>query len=638
MSKRSRKKNIEREQIPVSVVEKAGAAVATADGDSKPQGRFHLAFAACVLAVCAMLYARTTDFPMQFDDVMYLQKNPLVTDGHTFSFFTDFREFIQKPLKLGIEPDLAVNIVARPVSYATFHFNQLMDGFTPRWYRVINMVIHAANAVLVYALVGLLLGRRNGSRFIAVTSALLFAVHPLAIESVTYIVQRMTSLAALFYLLTLALYFYADGVSDTRWRVSLKIGAVVCALLGMFTKECVVTLPVMAVMLDSLVRHTPWRQALRKAVPLLLCLPVVPVMVLAISWAQNGGALSLAKAVNIVNSRDVPFEHTHFILTQFTVVLEYLRLLVWPSGLNIDPHWPVYSSLGNGRVLAALALFGALLGGGGVMYWRNRTDSISTGVLAFVIWFFVTISVSSGLVPLPDLMAEHRTYLPSVGIFIVIASLLYLAHQWLQRWAWGRFAMPAFVALSVSSLAGAAWQRNEVWRTSTSLWEDTVTKSPDKFRAWGNLGGCYALEGRMEEALECCRKATQLEPRFANASLLMASVLNAQNRQQEAINEMQRLVRDNPRVEGLPDFQYNVGIAQLALGHAEEGEKRLHATINQSPSHWQTHVALGLLYRGRGNHESALKHLRTALSCCPGNKPLAAVVAEMDNKSAIAER
>ncbi|HEY1050428.1 MAG TPA: hypothetical protein VGE39_11755, partial [Prosthecobacter sp.] len=248
----------------------------------------HAVVAALLMALCAGLYGWTADFPMVFDDHMYMKDNMFFRDSASFSYPAHFTEFVSRPAKLGIDPDLAVNFVLRPVAYASLHLNYLMDGFRPRWFRVVNIIIHAATALLIYALLRLLLKRsphagalsKGSAFFIPLTAAALFAAHPLATESVTYIIQRFTSLSALFYLLTLWLYFLSLQGSSRAGRVVLRVVAVAVLLAGMLTKECTFTAPLVAVMLDILVLGTRWRTAARRAWPLLLCLPLIPALVL----------------------------------------------------------------------------------------------------------------------------------------------------------------------------------------------------------------------------------------------------------------------------------------------------------------------------------------------------------------------
>jgi hypothetical protein len=218
-----------------------------------------------IAMLCAGLYGRTADFPMTYDDCAYMKDNPLFLQSGAFSYLASFRDFALWPLKAGLDADLAANMLLRPLAYATLHGNHALDGFEPRWFRVVNIVIHALNGLLIFGV----LRRLRAAMFIAVVSALLFTVHPLAVESVTYIVQRFTSLGTLWVLL--CLWFYLGSLSaEGRSRHWLRGAAVVAALAGMLTKEDAVVVPLLAVGLDWLVLGTRLRTALWRALPLLL--------------------------------------------------------------------------------------------------------------------------------------------------------------------------------------------------------------------------------------------------------------------------------------------------------------------------------------------------------------------------------
>ena len=543
---------------------------------------------------------------MVFDDYVYLQTNPLVRDTRSFGYLSQLREFAMRPTRMGLPPDLATNFMLRPVAYATFHLNYLFDEYRPRWFRVVNIGIHAVNGLLLFALVRSLLAKapslpRRSAGFIALTAALLFVAHPMATESVTYIVQRFTSLGTLFYLATLYLHFALRGMEARRSRSVLRLASVVTLVLGMLTKECTVTAPVVAVMLDWLVMRSSLPKALRSALPLLICLPIIPSLVILTAWAHNGDAVTLGDAINVANFNGRPLSHWHYLLTQFTVVTAYLGRLAWPAGLNLDPEWPLHASLFTWPVVRSLAVIGAMLGGAAWVFRRFRQDVRAACVLAFVLWYFATIIVSSGLVPLPDMMAEHRSYLPSIGIFIATACLL----DWLRCWAGirrcGRWLAPLAVVTAVGALGAVTVHRNEVWRSAVSLWEDTAAKSPGNARAWANLGAAYTRSLRYAEAVPCYEKAIVIEPKYQTAYFNLASVLNALHRSQAALDIINRLLGMNLGADQSPDLQCQRGIALIESGKVDEGLRLLNAIVEQKPDHRMSHVVLGMVY-SQTNH------------------------------------
>jgi protein O-mannosyl-transferase len=578
----------------------------------------HALVVMALLAVSVGLYAWTVDFPMVFDDHMYLKDNPILKDAGSFRYPAHFAEFVNLPSKIGEHPDLASSFILRPVAYATFHLNYALDGFNPRWFRALNILIHAANAVLIYALLSLLVGRgeKSGTRprgsiiFIPATAALLFAAHPLATESVTYIIQRFTSLSALFYLATLWLYVQSIHAASRWGKRALRTSAVVVLVLGMQTKECTFTAPIVAVMIDCLVIGATLRTAVWRALPLLLCLPIIPMLVIMTSAAQHGGGFSLANALNIVNRGDEPREHWHYMVTQTTVVMAYLQRILWPAGLNLDPEWPVYRSLLETPVLLAMSVLAALTAGACWVWRTHRADVRARLAFVFTLWFFVTVSVSSGIVPLPDVMADHRSYLPSVGIFALVACLLDGLRTWNWQPVFARSLAPGLAVLCTGALAWTTCVRNQVWRTPERLWEDAVAKSPGKYRTWGNLGSAYSLGGNQDEAVKCYRRALEIEPRHGNSMFNLSNSLLLLNRPEESLETTSRLIETDKAAANNPAVVYTLALALQGVGRFDEALSVLTNLTAAMPDYHDAHKALGIIYLKRNQMRFALRHFQ----------------------------
>jgi tetratricopeptide (TPR) repeat protein len=415
----------------------------------------------------------------------------------------------------------------------------------------------------------------------------------------------------------------------------MRAGAVVVMLLGMLSKECTVTAPVVAVLIDIGLLRTPWRVALKKGLPLLLCLPVIPTLLALVAWAQLPEGFGLQSVVHIANSKDQPWSHAEYLITQFTVVQEYLRMLVWPTNLNLDPSWPLYRSLLDGPVMLALAIDAALLGAAVWLFRRRTTETLHALPLACLGWFFITILPSSGAAPLPDLMAEHRSYLPSVGICALAAWLLHLLGTCLRRLP---YAAPVAALACAIALGAVHWQRNEVWSSDLTLWQDAAAKSPDKFRVWGNLGVAYGARKDFERALECNRRALEIEPRFEGALLNMVSCFNALHRFDDTVREVSQAVRARPQVAHSMQLQYLFAVALVNVNRLDDGLKVLHGIVTDHPDYHHAHAALGVIYRQLNQNERALRHLRTAQKFNPANQALGQLVADCEASLTTASR
>ncbi len=642
MSKRSTKqrpkcRRLTRNSKSPSVVDAASSAPAAVaektDGlisdSSSSQFWVHALVVVVLLALSAGLYVWTADFPMVFDDHTYLRDNPFFRNGSNFDYLKNFDEFVSRPSRNGFDPDYVVNAILRPIAYLSFRMNYLLDEFNPHWYRLGNVAIHAVNAILIYVLVTVLLRLSSLASslqcssvvFISAAAALLFASHPLATESVTYIIQRFTSLVVLFSLLSLCLYF-ASIFMQSRWGSwLLRGGAVIALLLAMQTKENAFMIPFLAVLLDWLVAGTGLRAAACRALPLLLCVPLIPVLVFMTSAALHGG-YDLTTAMNIVNSKDVPLSHWHYLVTELTVMTHYLRQLFWPMGMNLDPEWPLYQSLWQGPVLLALGVLSGMVLTAWGLFRRFRGDVRVVLSFVCVVWFLLTLFVSSGLVPLPDLVAEHRSYMPSIGIFILVACLL----DWLRssslRSSALRVGIPVFTLLCIGALSWKTCIRNNVWRTRESLWEDTVAKSPGKYRTWGNLGAAYSDAGKNEKAVECFRAALKVEPRFQNGMLNLSNSLLKLNRPKEALDTTMQLINlDKSATNKLP-VAFTLGLSLAGVGRYDEAVSIFRDILNNSPNDPQAHKALGLVYFHTGLPHRALDHYQAAARFQPDDPHL----------------
>jgi protein O-mannosyl-transferase len=618
-------------------------AFATVEGMPRPLevflgGRwFVLASLLGLIGLTVMLYRHTIPFPFVFDDWIYLVENPLVKEFPTFRFWTDAREFAAEPARLGLDPDLAVNIMLRPFAYATFYLNRIVGGDHPEGYRLVNIVTHAANGALVFLVLRHILLRSRlrlpertlSAAFIPLAAALLFVAHPLQIESVTYVIQRFTSLAALFFLSALWLHLIASDVPGRDARAVIRGISVVMMILGMLTKEFVFMLPPVAILVDWIVMGTGFATAFRRAIPIVLCMAVVPSLVLFAAWAQGNGVVTLHAAMNIVNFDDAPRPHLRFFMNELRVILTYLRLILVPTGLNVDRDVRSIVNLADWRILGSGAGILAILASSWFIFRRGRGNLHAAMVFVFTAWFFLVIFVSSGLVPLPDLMAEHRTYLPSVGAIVVLVCGLDYLRTWPRAGRFRRRVIPAVAALWVCVLSGAAFLRHEAWKSRRALWEDTLAKSPGSIRAMVNLGTCHGEEGRPEAAAECFRQAIATEPRHSVATENLATIYIGQ-REYEKANQVCR----EGLSRGIDTFRirHNLGLALCNTGRLDEGISELERSLMQNQTFCPTLVALGQASYQAKRPDRAIDFLRKAVALVPGNREVQKMVAQLEQE------
>lgn len=532
--------------------------------------------------VATLSYANTFHASFHFDDASSIVNNSQVK---SFSAFRDLS-------------------ASRYLGFLTFAVNYYVGGLNPVGYHVVNLLIHITNGFLVYTLVGLL-GRTSGlgagapSREVALLTALLFVVHPIQTQAVTYIVQRIASLAALFYLLAVVCYLQwrlADSISRTRaWWYAAALAA---TLLAMKTKESSFTLPFMLLIVEGGFFRSASRRPWVALLPFLLMLPIIP-------WSlASEGAVGMHQGEAGLARETADIDRLSYLYTQCRVLVTYLRLLVWPVQQNLDYDYPIYDLVLQTPVwLSLLGLLGLL---GLALYLfvaSTRWRLVGFGVL----WFFGTLSVESSIIPIRDVIFEHRVYLPSVGMLLA-ASVV--AGRLLARWR----LLPVVAVVVVVVLAGATYARNQVWADEITLWRDVVTKSPKKARVHHSLGHAYLIQGRLDEAVTELRTSIQLDPNFPDAHNSLGVAYGQQGQGEASIQEYQTAIRVKPNYA---QAYFNLGVAYGERGQITEAIQEYRAAVQIKPDFPEVHYNLGQAYLAQGLRDDAIAEFRTTLRFDP---------------------
>jgi hypothetical protein len=470
-------------------------------------------------------YANSLAVPFMFDDFTSIVVNPDISGG--------------RPLL-----DILLHGGARRVADFSFAINYRLHGVQVAGYHVTNIAIHLAAAVTLYHLCAALLdslkltydaGTATESatgmgmqRFLPLFAVLVFVCHPLQTQAVTYIVQRHTSLAALFYLFALLAYIkgrlnfeqHGFGAAVARWGLLFAASS----LLAFHTKQIAYSLPLMLVMLE----YSLFRGRLAKRT--LLAAAVTGILLLAailLPAAQNGSIADVMFDLRRAISEDIYFSRTSYFLTQTRVIVTYLRLLILPMGQNLDYDYPIFSSLKNIEVIAALLLHATLLTTAFVLQRRSHFHLTSGDrrhglyqrlIVIGIVWFYIALSVESSFIPITDVIMEHRVYLPSAGFFIAVAAMVMLLGQKLHqgtRWRWQALTV---ICLTLSVLT---IMRNHVWSDDVRFWQDVAAKSPRKARALSNLGWAHLNHDHFESALRLFVKAINLDLRESDYTWIM---------------------------------------------------------------------------------------------------------------------
>lgn len=538
-----------------------------------------------LILACVATYCNSLPVPFTFDDFPYLVENPLIKN---LSYFFDYSRIDSHRLSI----DHKYNFILRPVTYFTFYINYLIHGIDAGGFRLVNILIHLSNVLLVYLLVRRLLActadgdmqdRSLGPSlpFVSFFSAAIFAVHPLQTQAVTYIVQRFTSLATLLYLLTIVLYLSFRSSRTKSVRIISYISALLAAICAMKAKEIAFTLPVVLVIIELFFLKGEKIRRMLGLVPFVFTMAIIPATVLKLSQSSfTVGSSALERGTNLVNFSKVT-THDYFI-TQLRVIVTYLRLLIFPIWQNLDYDYPLFQTLLDYRIVLSLMVILAVVAMG---IWAFRGSLREVGKLHIqmrlisfgIFWFFITLSVESSVIPIDDFIYEHRVYLPSAGMILAFVAGLDMVREKMVDKA-GRFVrlVPVLVVLA---LTVATIKRNDVWN---NIWVDVAKKSPHKARPFNNHGDYLMKTNRPGEAIPWFKQAIERDP-------------------------------------GNIDAHLNLGAAFSNIGSFDEAEGALKFVLDRRPGDYLALNNLGTVYVRKGDFSKGVEMFRKSLAINPGN-------------------
>jgi len=435
----------------------------------------------------------------------------------------------------------------RPLTYLSFAINWRLHGLAVSGYRVVNLGLHILVAWAVFFFSRWILRRRFSESLVtgaALFVALLFAVHPAQTQAVVYLVQRAVLLSALFYLGALACYLAGRtcqlNIRKCPPAAAWYCACALCGLCALWSKENAASLPLALLLAEiCFVRDACGRRQWK---------------VVLIGIALLAAAIGAMALAGHLPSDTVPFSRWQYGLTQFRVIAVYLRLLALPVGLNLDYDFPVSTGIASGVQIFSLLLVLGLFGFG---LWSLRRNT----VVAFgILWFFVTLSVESSVIPLRDVIFEHRLYLPAFGVFLAVTSLALAAADRLRIPV---RALAAAASLLVLMLGCAAHARVAVWQSPLSLWSDVIAKSPRKPRGYVNRGLAREAAGDLDGAAADYTAALAVDPSFAEAYNNRGIIMRDRGELAAAIADFSRAIACRPYYA---DAYNNRGAAQAWLG------------------------------------------------------------------------
>lgn len=510
------------------------------------------------LTVC-FVYSNTLHSPFILDD-----HNAIVNNHHIRTIL---------PISRALSAPPQSTVAGRPVAAFSLALNYAVSGMDPWSYHCVNILIHLLSTLLLLGILRRLLP--ENCRYMAGLTAMVWSLHPLHTEVVTYVSTRTESIAGMFFLLAFyAMIRSAERKGSQVWQI-LGIAAVA---LAMGSKESAVVIPPVLLLADRVFLSESWKSVMRRrgrfhqTAALMWIIPAILIM-----------GNPRGDTVSIHFSDLTPLD---YLRTQAGVIIHYLKLAFIPHPLVLDyADWPIAHAF----TLKNIVLL-ALLAGLAVISIVKAVSGSKTAFLG--VWFFAALAPSSSIVPIAsEIAAERRMYLPLIAVILLTGVLIYQLNRWLNESTVQRTAVVLSAAICLI-FCGLTFHRNTAYASSVSIWEDTVQKRPRNPRAHANLGTAYLETGRKSEAFRHFQTALQLDNRaFRDGTLRNASLKSIEN----------------------------LGLMYLDSGHAEDAVRLLEMCLKYQPDDPLTHLNLAKACLATDNLTDATHHVARAVDLAPGD-------------------
>lgn len=555
-------------------------------GELKCRANSALIAALSIAILGSVIYGNTLQVPWYFDDTANIVRNPLIRD-------------------LGAAWDKI--LAPRGLAMFSFAVNYHFHGIELPGYHIVNILIHLFTTFIVY----LSLKRVFCCRpTLALLAALIFLSHPLQTQSVTYVVQRMTSLSGLFFFLSLYLYVRArETLLAGQCFISLPhlffyLASLLSGAIAVYTKQNAAILPLCIFLFDRFFLPKQKQSGLWLASYLLpyFAAPIWMVLTLFLFPVVDGVDLHVitstndsAKGLTVAKNSDFEYQLS-YLVTEFSVLWLYIRLLFLPYGQVLDYQYPLVTSLLTIKNTAAFLGLAGLLAFATVL--RRQMPLVSFAIF----WFFIALSVESTIIPL-DPVFEHRLYVPMFGFAVLLPQLFDMLGRNKHR--------IIFLSLTVMIYAVLTWVRNDLWSRENAFLEDQFLKVPHGTRVMVSLSKCYIDKGRDQDAEALLRKAIAIDPGLEKAYINLSSILVRKQKMNDALQLLKQGLQANPYSGELHN---NLGVLYDLQGEPEQAIQALLKSFRINPGYAETYTNLGAVYAGLKRWDEAEQYYRRGIA------------------------
>lgn len=564
-----------------------------------------LFYSICTFAI----YSHTLNAPFYFDGIKRIKDNPYVRVSELS---------VEQLLKSVFNP---FSLATRPVSNISIALNYYFHQYNLPGYHIINIIIHFFTGFLLFVLIKNLLKRNknlNGDQSVsgygndltltAFFSALIWLSHPLHTSSVTYIIQRMNSMAGMFFLVALICYMKGRIVTTSKsFKKILKVridyfwyaGGFSAWLLSLGCKETTAVLLIIVLLLEFYFfqdLNKEWiTRNLKYLIPISIAFFIVAVIYL--------GADPIGKLSSLSDFSKNTFTFKERVITQTRVVIYYITLILYPHPLrlNLDYNYPLSHALTD-PLMTLAALFAIIT----LLFFSFYTAKKNRLLSFCILWYFINLSVESSIIPLA-IIFEHRTYLPSM--LIPVCIILPFKDKIRRK----KLLITTLIGIGIC-FSIWTYERNQIWNNKLTFWKDCIKKSPNKERPYINLVKALILDNQLNNAMHYLTIALDINPNSKEGLLNMGAISQKLGKRDKALNYFTKAIEIDPNEAKAHN---NIGTIYKDLGKFDDALQHYNRAITLNPFLPETYYNRGVLFEIKGKSQKALADFNQAVQLKP---------------------
>ena len=542
--------------------------------------------------------------PFFYDDIAKIVQNPDIRslDNSTSNFIFTYRDK---------QRNFSQNDPSRPMTYLSFALNYHFNKYDPFGYHLVNILLHCMNTLIIFILLNTIsrLMIHEVPIFFPISAAMFFGVHPVTTSAVSYVFSRSDLLSTLFALSSFL--FFSRSIHGSKWYY---FGSLFSFIISIFSKQITVVLPLLLLLMDFFLISEGKIELMKKRIHFHIPFWCVVIAYLGFRLLYLGGLGDL-EAKELINQRA-------YIITQPYVILQYIKLLIFPVGLSVDHLIDASRSIVEFRVVIPALIIISI---GILIAWivnqeekASYTHHYGSIVAFFALWFFICLIPTSSIFPTSSLMVDNRMYFAGIG-FCGILGISYqglFTSNVIVGTFFKRKLLPLLMLIHLGILAFLTLQRNKVYASPELIWKDVLVQYPKNYRAHYNLGSLYYEKGEYEKAKPHFESTILNNPKHSKALNNLALIHFIQNDIEKAESLLQASIRLNPNFK---EAYLNLGSIHKKNNSFLKAEACYKRSVEIDPKYSIAWTELGALYFRLGRWAESEHSLNKALEIDPGN-------------------